>query len=96
MNNRLDRYADYSDAEIYKVLCEVYPALVAQFDRLAEMQAVRGFSDEELLNAFRSTWDKDDLEVWDEDDQFRGRLMLRGIHHIADQIRKRRPYAETN
>jgi len=94
--SRLDQYSQFSDAEIYKELCVVYPDLVGHFDRLAEMQAVRDFTDDELLNAFRAIWDKNNLEVWDEDDQFRGRLMLRGIHHVADQIRKRKPYAEMN
>jgi len=96
MTDRLLRYEQFSDAQIYKCLCSVYPALLPHFDQLAEMQAVRGFTDEELLASFRKIWPLDEREIWDEDNEFRGRLMLRAVHHLASGLRARRANAFTN
>jgi hypothetical protein len=94
--DRLDQYQQFTDEHIYKVLIDLYPALVDCFDKLAEMQAVSGFTDEELLRSFRETLPESDMEVWKEGNEFRGRLMLRGIHHLANGLRERKTNASLN
>lgn len=83
----LAKYAGYSDKQVYESLCEVYPALVEGFHQLAQMQAFMGYTDGELLRAFRTTWPDKTRAVWEEGNEFRGRLLLRGVHYMAARMR---------
>jgi hypothetical protein len=94
--DRLSDYDKFSDKEVYESLCKVYPALLHYFDMLAQMQAFMGYSDEELLRAFRKTWPQESRAVWEEDNEFRGRLMLRGVHHLAEGLRSRQAASGRN
>lgn len=83
---KLTKYERYSDAEIYRALIERDPRMIEACSQLAELQAMKGYSDKMLLSKFRDRWPSESRDQWDEDDEFRGRLILRAVHHVVTKF----------
>lgn len=96
MADPLEKYNRFSDREVYESLCEIYPALVEGFYQLAQMQAFMGYTDERLLRVFREGWPEETRAVWEEGNEFRGRLLLRGVHYMAARMRAGLATADRN
>lgn len=84
-------YTDYSDAEIYGALIEREPRMATTCSLIAEMLVLHGRDDEWILERLRATWPADTKPLWDEDDEYRGKLILRAGHHMAKVLRKSQP-----
>lgn len=83
----LAKYEGFSDKQVYETLCEIHPALVEGFYQMAQMQAFMGYTDEMLLRAFRKDWPEGTRPLWEEGNEFRGRLLLRGVRYMAARMR---------
>lgn len=93
---QLAKYDKFSDAEIYAALCEREPRFATTLQQMAQMQVLMGYSDEMILAALRRDWPAATLDLWAEGGEFRGRLILRGVHHAAAQLRAGVAQAHTN
>ena len=90
------KFEGYTDAQIYAALIERDPRMIEACQMLAEMQVLMGRSDEWILSRYRVHWDPATRDLWDEEDEFRGKLILRAAHHVADRLRAKAIGAASN
>lgn len=92
----LSKYERFSDTEIHSALVECDPRMRWACAMLAEMQVMMGYTDEDILSKLRESWPSEERDLWDYGDEFRGKLVLRAVHHVASQLRTRATNAPNN